>query len=148
MHGRTRTQMFTGQADWDFLSKLQRSINMPIVGNGDIKNEIDAQSALSKTSAIMIGRAIYGKPWLIDHMQHFIKTGEKKSLPPPNIIKDIIHEHLDLIFSYYGAQRGIGISRKHLAWYSKGMERAADFRSHVFSAENPAEIRKYVNIFL
>lgn len=148
VHGRTRTQMFTGQADWDFLSKLQSSIDMPIVGNGDIKNEMDAKNALSQTSGIMIGRGIYGKPWLIGHMQHFIQTGEKKNPPPPSVIKDIVHEHLDLIFSYYGSQRGIGISRKHLAWYSKGMERAADFRAHVFSAEDPAEIRKYVDIFL
>lgn len=147
VHGRTRTQMFTGQADWSFIDNLHKTITMPIIGNGDIKNEIDAQIALSKASGIMVGRGMYGKPWLIDHMRHFVQTGQKKPDPCPALIKNIVQEHMDLVFSYYGSERGVGIARKHLAWYSKGIENAAEFRGRVFASETSNEIFDHVHHF-
>lgn len=133
VHGRTRCQFYSGNADWEFVEKVKSAVKVPVVVNGDIKSELDAKKALqlSKSDGVMIGRGVYGKPWLINRVAKFLTEGE--IIPEPSITdkKQTIIEHYQEMLSYYGITTGTMMARKHLGWYSAGMPGSAEFRSKI-----------------
>lgn len=133
IHGRTRCQLYTGKADWDFISTVKNAVNIPVIGNGDVKTPEDAMELLKRSNAdgVMVGRGSYGRPWIINQINHYLKTGEKLDDPPIEDQLSIIEDHLSDIFDHYGDNIGIGIARKHLAWYSKKLDGAANYRSKI-----------------
>ncbi|MEN9782056.1 MAG: hypothetical protein RL208_206 [Pseudomonadota bacterium] len=133
VHGRTRSQMYNGKADWSFIQEVKNSINIPVIVNGDIQTIEDLQNAISQSNANggMIARGIYGKPWLIKEMMHFMEHGKKKCFKPQNLWQGCIQEHIELIFDFYGIQHGIGFATKHLFFYSKDTNGGAKFRSEI-----------------
>lgn len=145
VHGRTRTQLFSGKADWDFIDRLQEAVDFPVIGNGDIATVEDAQRVIQNTSGIMIGRGSYGKPWFLGQVRHFLTTGIH--LPPPllSIQKEIAVEHFQMLLTYYGMQQGLLIARKHLSWYSKGLPGAHEFRARVFQNSDPESIVQHIS---
>lgn len=145
VHGRTRTQLFSGKADWDFIDNLQASIDFPIIGNGDINSVEDAARVIQNTSGIMIGRGSYGKPWFLAQIRHFLTTGTHQAAPCLSLQKDIAREHFQSLLTYYGTQQGLLIARKHLAWYSKGLHGAQEFRSQVFQNSTPEDILDHID---
>lgn len=121
LHGRTRAQGYTGQA---ILGKKPDGL-IPVIGNGDIKSIEDMLKIESLGyDGVMIGRALFGKPWLLGQL-----SGE--TLSEPSDIKSIVLEHLDLVLDYYGVKAGVPLFRKHAAWYSAGMKNSAEFRIKV-----------------
>jgi tRNA-dihydrouridine synthase B len=143
VHGRTRQQFFNDTADWQTIAKVKQAVNIPIIANGDIKNEEDAKIALMQSGAdgVMIGRATYGKPWLINQISHYFKTGEK--LPEPTLpekLKTALF-HLDMLMEHYGALNGIKIARKHLGWYTKGLNNSSDTRAAINTLEDSNQIK-------
>ncbi|ABD44911.1 TIM-barrel, nifR3 family protein [Ehrlichia chaffeensis str. Heartland] len=133
IHGRTRTQMFTGKADWKFIRNIKKCVKIPVIVNGDIKNLNDIKTSLEESQAdgIMIGRGAYGKPWFINQALHFIKSGTILPDPSPSEKLKIITNHYDHMIEYYGKDTGVKISKKHIGWYSSSLENSSEFRSQV-----------------
>lgn len=133
IHGRTRCQFYSGIADWKFVRSVKESVNIPVIVNGDIKTSIDATKALdeSKANGVMIGRGAYGKPWLINQISEYIRTGTQPKAPLLEKQLIIILEHYDDMIDHYGEETGVKMARKHIGWYSNGLTNSAEFRAKI-----------------
>ncbi|MBF0622354.1 MAG: tRNA dihydrouridine synthase DusB [Magnetococcales bacterium] len=133
VHGRTRAQMYRGQADWSYIAKIKKAVSIPVVGNGDITTPQSAQQALecSGVDGLMIGRGTMGKPWLFEQIAHHLQGKTEPEGPDVTTLYQIIKDHVQQIFSHYGLVTGNRMARKHLAWYVKGLPDSAHFRNTV-----------------
>lgn len=147
IHGRTRTEMYSGKADLDIIKKVKESVNIPVIGNGDIVDEESALRMFEYTGidGIMIGRGTFGNPWIFKNIKHFLETGEKL----PNISKDeklrVIKKHIDLELQEKEEIIAIRELRKHIAWYTKNMPNSSEFRNEINKIEDKDELIKKVN---
>ncbi len=142
IHGRTREQFYAGNADWDIIKKVKESVNIPIIGNGDITSPQKAKEMLDYTGcdAIMIGRAAQGNPWIFKRITHYLQTGELLEKPSINEKIDVSIKHLKMLIQYKGEYIGVREMRKHLGWYIKGMPKSAEMRVKINSIEDPKEM--------
>jgi len=138
IHGRTRADLYHGEAEYDTIRAVKESIDIPVVANGDITSPEKAQWVLEYTGvdALMIGRAAQGRPWIFREINHFLRTGEK--LPNPQIaeIQAIMNEHLEDHYSFYGEYTGLRTARKHIGWYCKGLRNSHTFRHLMNTADD------------
>jgi tRNA-dihydrouridine synthase B len=133
IHGRTRCQQYTGEAEYDTIAYVKTLVKIPVIANGDITTPEKAKFVLDKTGAdgIMIGRAAQGRPWLFREIEHYLKTGEH--LPPAEVteIHEILKVHLADLYDFYGPETGFKVARKHISWYTKGLVGSAAFRKEM-----------------
>lgn len=140
IHGRTREQGYTGKARWEFIAEVKKRLTIPVIANGDIFSLEDALRCLQVTQAdgVMCSRGTLGYPFLVGEIDYFLKTGEIPTYPTINQRLECAKEHLQGLWEYKG-YRGILQSRKHLAWYCKGFERASELRDKCSRIESVEE---------
>ena len=140
IHGRTRNQHYTGQAEYDTIAEVKSQLRIPVLANGDIDSPRKAAFVLAYTGAdaVMVGRAAQGRPWIFRAIAHYLATGEE--LPEPGVaeVRDILLGHLQALHAFYGEEQGVRIARKHLGWYAKDRPENAAFRAVVNRAQDAA----------
>lgn len=130
IHGRTRACGYSGEAEYDTIRAVKQAATIPIIANGDITTPAKAKHVLHYTGAdaVMIGRAAQGRPWIFREVAHYLATGETLPAPEVTEIHQILREHLDDIYRFYGEATGVRMARKHIAWYTRGLADSAGFR--------------------
>jgi len=146
IHGRTRDEFYSGKADWDIIKKVKESVNIPVIGNGDIIDEESAKNMLEYTGVdgIMIGRGAMGNPWIFEQIEHYLKTGEKLPRPTNQEKYEILKEHIELDIREKGEAVALNEMRKHIAWYTKNMKDASSFRNEINHIDNKDELMKKI----
>jgi tRNA-dihydrouridine synthase B len=141
VHGRTRADLYEGDAEYETIAAIKQAIRIPVFANGDIDSPEKARHVLemTKCDAVMIGRAAQGRPWIFREMSHYLATGQTLEPPAPAEVRDILLSHLDDLYAFYGEQQGVRIARKHLGWYAKDRAENAAFRAVVNRAESASE---------
>ena len=144
IHGRTRSEYYTGKADWNIIKKVKESVNIPVLGNGDICSQEDAKRAIeeSNVDGVMIGRAALGNPWIFRETVEFLKNG-KEINPPTNEEKlETILKHLDLAIEEKGENIAIKEMRKHISAYTKSLKDSSQFRQVINTINTKEEVVK------
>ena len=150
IHGRTREDMYTGEARYELIREVKESISIPVIANGDIDSAQKAQRVYELTGcdAVMIGRAAQGQPWIFRDIEHFLRTGETLAPPSVSEIKNIVLVHLQELYGFYGEYSGCRIARKHIAWYTTGIPNSNAFRQAMYGEESTAGQFRVVEAFL
>jgi len=141
LHGRTRACGFSGQAEYDTIREVKAATWLPVVANGDISTPEQAKHVLTYTLAdgVMIGRAAQGRPWIFREIAHYLDTGERLPAPLVAEIRQVLLEHLQDLYAFYGHERGVKVARKHISWYTKGLAGSASFRHRMNRFDNCKE---------
>jgi tRNA-dihydrouridine synthase B len=149
VHGRTRADAYTGEAEYETIAAIKAALAIPVIANGDITTPEKARQVLevSGADAVMIGRAAQGRPWLFREVGHYLRTGER--LPEPGLeeVRDILLGHLHNLYEFYGEYTGVRMARKHISWYSKGQRHGGAFRQAVTRVEEAAQQLAMVQSF-
>lgn len=138
LHGRTRADLYTGEAEYDTIRAVRAELKIPLIANGDIDSPEKARRVLDYTGAdaVMIGRAAQGRPWIFREVDHYLRTGETLAPPSYGEMRELLLEHLDDHYRFYGEHTGVRTARKYIGWYLDGLPGADSFRDRMNLIDN------------
>ena len=141
VHGRTRSEFYSGIADLDIIKKVKENVKIPVIGNGDVIDEITAKKMFEYTGVdgIMIGRGSFGNPWIFRNIIYYLQNGEKLSEPTNQEKLEVMKKHIKLAVEEKG-EIAIKELRKHIAWYTKNMKKSSEFRNSINKVETEKEL--------
>ena len=150
IHGRTRDQLYKGQAEYDTVAAVKQALSIPVIANGDIDSPAKAKWVLEQTGvdAVMIGRAAQGNPWIFREILHFLEHGTALAPPSAEEVHEVMDRHVAQLHSFYGEYMGLRIARKHVGWYVDERANGEAFRARFNAIEDAAEQRQALAAFL
>ena len=137
VHGRTREQFYTGEADWDIIRQVKEAVSIPVIGNGDVTDVDSYLRMVEQTGCdgVMIGRAAKGNPWVFEQISTYLRTGERIEKPELSVVIEMMKRHARMMMDFKGEYTGIREMRKHLAWYTQGYPGSSKLRAKVSELE-------------
>ena len=149
VHGRTRADLYQGEAEYATIRAIKQAVGIPVIANGDLETPEKARQVLDETGAdaLMIGRAAQGRPWIFREIEHYFATGERLAAPSTAEIGEIMLGHLENLYGFYGEFSGVRVARKHITWYLKTLPGAGAFRDRVVRVESAREQQTLIRGF-
>ncbi|KRW57704.1 tRNA dihydrouridine synthase DusB [Pseudomonas sp. TTU2014-080ASC] len=151
VHGRTRADLYTGEAEYETIAAIKQAVTIPVLANGDIDSPAKAKQVLDFTGAdgLLIGRAAQGRPWIFREIEHYLRTGNTLPAPTLQEVERILLEHLAALHTFYGDVMGVRIARKHVSWYLATLPGAKEFRAQFNRLDSTdaqcANVREFFN---
>jgi tRNA-dihydrouridine synthase B len=141
VHGRTRTDLYQGNAEHETVTAIKSAVRIPVFANGDVDSPQRAAEILRSTGCdgIMIGRAAQGRPWIFDEVNFFLSSGESRAALALEKVRDIMRAHLEDLYAFYGEATGVRVARKHLSWYFRQHPGQEALRNRLVQIETPQE---------
>jgi tRNA-dihydrouridine synthase B len=141
IHGRTRADMYQGDAEHETVAEIKAAAKIPVFANGDIDSPQRARDILARTGCdgVMIGRAAQGRPWIFDEVNFFLRSGELRRELALENVRDIMRAHLEDLYALYGDETGVRVARKHLSWYFRQHPGQEALRNRLVTIETPRE---------
>ena len=138
LHGRTRADGYSGEAEYETIAAVKAAVKIPVVANGDIATPERAKHVLAVTGAdaVMIGRAAQGRPWIFREIDHFLRTGTHLPAPMVSEVQELMLEHLQAHYAFYGEYLGVRTARKHIGWYVRDLPEGEAFRQRMNRLED------------
>lgn len=147
IHARTRSQGYSGKADYNIIKQVKEAVNIPVIGNGDIKTCFDAKRMLDETNCdlVMVGRGLLGNPWLIKEINEYLENGVVIDKPTDMEKIDMCLKHLSLLEEFECEKQAVLEIRSHVGWYLKGIKNANEVKQNIFKTKNINEIKRMLN---
>jgi tRNA-dihydrouridine synthase B len=141
IHGRTRTDMYHGEAEHETVAAIKETVRIPVFANGDIDSPQRAREILQQTKCdgVLIGRAAQGRPWIFDEVNFFLSSGEFREVLALEKVRDIMRAHLEDLYAFYGDETGVRVARKHLSWYLRQHQGQETLRNRLVQLATPRE---------
>jgi len=146
VHGRTREQYYSGQADWDIIRQVKEAVKIPVIGNGDVDSPKKARELLETTGCdgVMIGRAARGNPWIFRQTAVYLETGRLEAKPSMEEVREMMLRHARMQIAFKGDYTGIREMRKHISWYTAGYPHSAKLRARIHNVESLSELEELI----
>jgi tRNA-dihydrouridine synthase B len=141
IHGRTRTDMYHGNAEHETVATIKANVRIPVFANGDIGSPQRVREILQQTKCdgVLIGRAAQGRPWIFDEVNFFLRSGEFRGVLALEKVRDIMRAHLEDLYAFYGDETGVRVARKHLSWYLRQHQGQETLRNRLVQLATPRE---------
>lgn len=141
VHGRTRKQLYKGEAEYDTIREVVQAVNIPVIANGDIDSAQTAARVLQATGAagVMVGRAGQGNPWIYHQIDHYLNTGQELPSPCTAQIGETLLKHVQALHQFYGEQQGLRVARKHIGWYLHTVSNSKTIKQQLMRVDSALE---------